>query len=59
MSEKTSAAKPSTTRSTPKAVIAAHFPRKRSIASPRLCADVPTFDASDMAILQAAKPEPA
>ena len=46
---------PRTTRSTPKAVIAAHFPRRRSIASPRLCADVPTFDAFDIAVLPAAK----
>ena len=57
--EKASAAKPRTTRSTPKAVIAAHFPRKRSMASPRLCADVPTFDAFDIAFLQAAKTGPA
>src|SRR6202041_422241 len=53
--EKASAAKPSTTRRTPKAVIAAHFPRKRSPASPRLCAAVPAFDAFDIAFLQGAR----
>ena len=57
MSEKNSAATPSTTRSTPKAVIAAHFSRKRSTAPPRLCADVPTFDAFDIAFLRVAKTE--
>src|SRR5271166_6452982 len=49
ISGKNGAAKPNTTRRTLKAVIAAHFPRRRSTASPRLCADVPTFD---IALLQ-------
>jgi hypothetical protein len=57
MREKNSAATPRTTRSTPKAVIAAHFPRRRSAASPRLCADVPMFDAFDMVLLRQRKNE--
>src|SRR5580693_4568607 len=52
--EKNNATKPRTTRRTPKAVIAAHFSLRRSMASPRLCA-LPTFDTFDIAFLPAAK----
>jgi hypothetical protein len=39
-------------------VIAAHFLLKRSMASPRLCGEVPRFDAFDIALLHAAKTGP-
>src|SRR6516164_8842721 len=44
ISEKNNAANPRTTSRTPKAVIDAHLPRRRSMASPRLWPEVSTLD---------------
>ncbi len=46
--EKTSAAAPSSASSAPKATIAHHLSRKRSIAAPRLCGFGSGFEAFDM-----------
>ena len=49
---KTSEAKPSAISKTPKATMAPHLPRSRSIAAPRLCGARLGFIVLDMALLR-------